>query len=120
MARKTGPQKAARDIVGARSGGACEVGLRGCTGAAVDIQHRRARGMGGSRLASTNLPSSLIAVCRNCHSWIEGHLEVARLRGWSVRQSVGQPAGVPVLRLGEWVLLDDEGGISPVDLIAGS
>lgn len=115
MRRKTGPAKFVQDIIDARSGGNCEVGLHGCTGMAVDIQHRRARGMGGSRLASTNLPGSLLAVCRSCHSRIEGNLVVARVNGWSVRQAVANPGGVAVLRLGVWVLLGDDGSVTEVD-----
>ena len=102
-----------------RSNGDCEIGLTGCTGTAVEIQHRRARGAGGSRRPETNLASNSLAVCRSCHSWIESNLGVARVRGWSVRQSVGQPGLVPVLRLGVYVLLDDEGGWVEVDEPSG-
>lgn len=71
--------------------------------------------MGGSRLASTNLPGSLLAVCRSCHTYIEGNLGESRLKGWSVRQSVAYPAEVEVLRLGTWVFLGDDGTIVEVE-----
>lgn len=108
--RKTGFPPATLALIEARSNGLCEVGLSGCAGGAVEVQHRRARGAGGSRRPETNAASNGLGVCRSCHAHIEGNLEVARVRGWSVRQSVGQPGLVPVLRLGVYVLLDDEGG----------
>lgn len=115
MRRKTGFPPATIALIEARSNGLCEVGLPGCGGLAVEIQHRRARGAGGSRRPETNAAGNGIGTCRSCHSWIESHLEVSRVRGWSVRQSVSTPADVPVLRLGQWVLLSDCGQVVELD-----
>ena len=79
------------------------------------LQHRRARGMGGSRAADTNTPANLVTVCGHatepdrCHQWIESHPVEAERLGYRVRQGAN-PAGVPVLTATHgWVLLDNEG-----------
>jgi hypothetical protein len=69
----------------------------------VSIQHRRARGMGGTDLAEGSL-ANLLVICgdgvRCCHGWIEiGERGEAERRGLWVRHATdadGQP--VPVER----------------------
>ena len=41
----------------------------------------------------------------------------ARDRGWIVRQGA-DPREIPVYRHRQWVLLDDEGGLSPAGVVA--
>lgn len=104
-----------RARVMARSGGYCEVRVNGCWDEASQLHHRRPRGIGGSRNPSTGQASNALNVCLPCHN----HLETAeraesRDRGWLVRQG-SDPREVPVFRYRRWVLLDDEGGITPVE-----
>lgn len=54
------------------------------------LQHRRARGMGGSVRLDTNLPQNLVTLCGSattgCHGWVETHREAAQDAGWTIRQ----------------------------------
>lgn len=104
-----------RARVMARSGGFCEVRVAGCGGEASQLHHRRARGMGGSRNRATGQASNAVSVCLPCHDYIETNRELARDRGWLVRQGVN-PCDIPVYRYRQWVLLDDEGGLRPVEV----
>jgi len=84
------------------------------------IQHRRARGMGGSSKASTSSPANGLLLCGSgttgCHGWTESHPAEAAFLGWRVTQ-FDDPTHVPVWRTtplgGEWVLLDDDGNSTP-------
>lgn len=106
-----------RARVMARSGGFCEIRAVGCWDEASQIHHRRPRGLGGSKNPATGQASNALAVCVVCHSHAESHRSDALDRGWIVRQGHA-PAEVPVFRYGRWVLLDDEGGIAPVEVTA--
>ena len=102
----------------ARSGGFCEVRVAGCWDEASQAHHRRPRGLGGSKNPTTGQASNGLMVCLPCHQ----HLETveraeARDRGWLVRQGA-DPAEIPVYRYRRWVLLDDEGGITPAGVVA--
>lgn len=103
-----------RARVMARSGGFCEVRTPRCWDEASQIHHRRPRGLGGSRNPATGQASNALAVCTACHDHLETAERAEALdRGWIVRQ--GQdPSMVPVYRYRKWVLLDDQGGLSPV------
>lgn len=101
----------------ARSGGFCEVRVSGCWDEASQAHHRRPRGLGGSRNPQTGQASNGLMVCLPCHDYLERNRIVARDNGWIVRQSA-DPALVPVHRYRRWVLLDDQGGIAPVDVTA--
>lgn len=105
----TGFPKDVQDIILARSSGMCEVMLPCCTFQAVEIQHRRARGAGGTRRPETNYPSNGLAVCRPCHSFIESHPLVALEKGWRVPQSLS-PAQESVVWRQQRLWLDDFGG----------
>lgn len=79
-----------REIVKARAGGRCEVGLRAvCLGGVDSLHHREAYGMGG-RPGAADSPEELLAVCgdgtRGCHGWIEANPKTAALDGvgWKV------------------------------------
>lgn len=59
-----------------RSGETCEMcggSLTGVLRELVEIQHRRARGMGGTSLPDTHLMSNLLVLHGACHHWIERH-----------------------------------------------
>ena len=101
----------------ARSGGYCEVRASGCWDEASQLHHRRPRGMGGSRSPVTGSASNAAACCVQCHAWAESHRELAMDRGWIVRQGA-DPREIPVYRYRRWVLLDDEGGITPAGVVA--
>ncbi len=80
-----------------RCGGACW----GERGLAYSLQHRRARGMGGTERPDTNMPQNGILLCGSgsgdsgCHSWAESHRGEARAHGWAIRQDQ-DPLLVPV------------------------
>lgn len=111
-----------------RSGGMCEGRTPACIapGGAVgllprykvSIQHRRARGMGGSRLAETHTLDNLLLLCGSgttgCHGWVENRERAAALaRGlWIGHDHDDAGALIPasayplVLHSGRRVLLD--------------
>lgn len=84
-----------------------------CRGAGGQVHHRVPRGMGGaSRSTETHTLPNVLLLCPTCHGWIETHRDAAYTAGWLVHR--GQdPALVPVLRWGRWVLLDSGGGVEP-------
>lgn len=110
--RRTGFPPLVRTLVLERSGGRCEI----CDeyDSDVELHHRRCRGMGSTRRPETNMPSNCLALCAHCHHCrVESYRAEAYDNGWLVRQS-HNPADVPVLRRGLWVVLDNEGGFEPV------
>lgn len=105
----TGFPPKVRKIVVERSGGYCE----GCAYHRADqIHHRRPRGMGGSSAADTNTASNALALCYGCHEGVESRRQAAEIYGWLVPQGFS-PRDRPVLRRGDWVLLDDDGAVIP-------
>jgi hypothetical protein len=115
--RDTGPDRATVNTVlerdgyqCVRCGGACH----GERGVDWSIQHRRARGMGGSSRPDTSAPQTLILLCGSattgCHGWVESHRVEAVAYGWAVRQT-DDPLTRPVLHsLHGWVYLTADGG----------
>lgn len=87
-------------------------------GGFYSLQHRRARGMGGSSRIDTNLPSNLVLVHGSgvtlCHGHIESHRDEAARRGFNVAQRLN-PTEVPLLvrsgPAGQWVRFDVLGGV---------
>ena len=82
----------------------------------MSIQHRRARGMGGTRQPNTNSPSNLILLCgdgvRGCHGHIEQNRAEARKMGYNIPQFVANPETIPVQYWdGRTYLLKDDGGM---------
>lgn len=108
----TGISRKTRAVVLQRAEGRCERCGIPLDGFFYSIQHRRARGMGGSKLPGTNLPGNLVALCGSattgCHGWTESHPTEAWVVGLRVGQSE-DPTKRALKRLDEWVLLADDG-----------
>ena len=115
--RRTGPNQATRLLVANRDHWRC---VRcGCdlSDGSGNLQHRRARGMGGTRRSDVNAPHNLILLCGSgttgCHGHVETHREEARRAGWAVPQSA-DPGDVPVTYPdGRLYLLAADGGRTP-------
>lgn len=71
------------------SGGGC-AGCGRATG--LNVQHRRARGSGGSSDERKRRPCNGVALCGSgttgCHGWTEAHPDHARLLGWRLDPGV--------------------------------
>lgn len=110
MTRQTGPTQKVRDLVHARDESRCIV----CGETyLLQVHHRRPRAAGGTRRPETNGPANLVVVCLEHHVWLEKNRDLARQRGYLVRQHV-DPADVPLVHCGEWVYLTDDGGVVPL------
>jgi hypothetical protein len=109
-----GPSRKTREIVLERDDHCCVVCVRSIIGRPYSLQHRRARGMGGSRDPLTDSPANLITTCGSgvtgCHGRIEANPDEAREHGWRVDQG-RDPRQVPVRHHHRWVLLDEFGGL---------
>jgi 5-methylcytosine-specific restriction protein A len=119
MKKKIGAAEAAPDwpevrrALLARCRGRCEL----CAGEMLgrwEANHRRPRGMGGTRRSGTHALTNLTALHPHCHKWLTEHPAEGRGLGQFVRQHQ-DPAEMP-LRLfgGTWVLLTPEGRYGPV------
>lgn len=119
MARYTGFSPETKELIAARSSGMCEVMQPGCTQFGEQIHHRRPRGLGGSRRASTNTASNGLMVCVSCHAYIESRRDRSLRNGWLVPQS-REPRQVAVLwRVKHSRFLDDVGGFTaPAEEVA--
>lgn len=107
MSRRTGFPPLVRSLIYDRSGGCCE--LCGEWASDAECHHRRPRQSGGTRREDTNTASAGLLLCAACHRRVESYRAAAYDNGWLVRQS-HSPLEVPVLRRGQLVYLDDEGG----------
>lgn len=95
MRRDTGFSKAVSAAIMLRDGGCVRCGgaCHGERGRDFSLQHRRARGMGGSRRQDTNEPQNGIVLCGSatsaggCHQWVESNRLAARDHGWAIWQS---------------------------------
>lgn len=120
-ARDTGPTAKVVALVWRRDEGCCVSCGRQCVFAdrstGWSVQHRRARGMGGTRQPDANQPQNLIVLCGSattgCHGWVESHREAALLNGWAVKSN-SDPLREPVLH---WLYgvtyLHEDGSITP-------
>jgi hypothetical protein len=123
----------ARELIITRDEGSCVVcgrmvvdTLDGHPLAEYSIQHRRARGMGGSRDKATVSPANGVVMCghatspNGCHHTVESRPAWGEARGYRVDQGVN-PSHVPVWCVDKgWVLLDDFGGWTSLDVPFGS
>lgn len=97
--RRTGPSTETREAVFRRDGDRCvRCGMFVRTWGA-SIQHRKPRGMGGTKDPSINSAANLIVLCgdgvRGCHGWVESHRDEAHAAGWSLPWWE-DPTAVPV------------------------
>lgn len=115
--RSTGPDRATVMLVLNRDGYRCircSVPIEGERGSDWSLQHRRPRGLGGTRRLDANSPSNLISLCGSattgCHGHVESYRAEAYTAGWLVSIHA-DPANVPVLvdHGSRWVYLDSEG-----------
>ena len=87
-----------------------------CDRPGVDVHHRLPRGRGGARHDRDVFAlSRLLWLCRDDHLWVESHRLLAYGLGLLVRHGVTPCSEIPVLRHRRWVLLDDNGGVVPVE-----
>lgn len=113
--RYTGPRPKTLDALRERCGLRCERCATPFTHSnGGDPHHRRPRGMGGSSETGTNRLGNLVGICRPCHDHIESHRARSLAEGWLVPQG-RDPRSVPVLSQlhGGWVLLSDDGSVTP-------
>ncbi len=81
----------------------------GCGRADVTAQHRRRRGMGGSKDPLISTPANGVPLCGSgttgCHGWTERHPLDARLLGWALEAHEDQLAAPFWTRFGwrRWV-----------------
>lgn len=110
--RKTGPSQGTRATVIRRDAGRCVRCGRMLGTTPFSIQHRKARGMGGTSDPQINSPANLILLCGDgvtgCHGWVESHREAAREGGWGIH-SWDDPTEVPVQYLDGVYYLDADG-----------
>jgi 5-methylcytosine-specific restriction protein A len=121
--RQTGPTYTIRMLVVERDQRACA-----CCGKTIgsgqwSMQHRLARGAGGTSNPLINAPSNLITLCGSatspgCHLTAESREAGSHDAGFWLHH--GQdPATVPVRHaLHGWVLLDNHGGYKPAERTA--
>jgi 5-methylcytosine-specific restriction protein A len=121
----TGPSRATRALVKQRANDRCEVCSQYITDAMpYSLQHRRARGMGGSSLVWVNSPINLLYVCGSattpdmCHLAVEDNRKRDENieRGYVIPKNGNQhPASVPVLLWGfQWAYLTPNGYYEPI------
>lgn len=101
-------ERKARQDVAARSRGLCEVCPELHQGS--DWHHRVRKSQGGPWSASNGL-----WLCRRVHDWVTGNPHGARVKGWGL-ESHEDPATEPVLYRGEWVVLGDDGAVTPTHI----
>jgi hypothetical protein len=97
--RDTGPSRKVRALVLARDGFACAGCGKSIVGRPYSLQHRNARGMGGTSRAAANSPERLVVLCGDgvtgCHGLAESRDPLMHARGlWLY--SWEDPAAVPV------------------------
>jgi 5-methylcytosine-specific restriction enzyme A len=106
----------ARDLIRDRDG-CCVL----CGGPDVDAHHRLPRGRGGARWDQSRVAlSRLVWLCRECHRWVESRRTLAYGLGLLVRHGITPCSAIPVSRHGRWVLLTDDGLLTPTDSPAAS
>lgn len=116
----TGPDKGTRLLVKDRDLGACACCGNEITSGWYSLQHRFARGGGGTSNPAINTPANLILLCGSatspggCHLACEARTPLLNEMGFWLK-SGQDPAATPVAHASHgWVLLDTEGGYTPV------
>ena len=120
--KSTGPTRATRELVLERDDYTCALCGKAILGKPYSLQHRRAKGMGGSSRPDANSPAVLITLCGSatspdgCHLWCEQRNAEAEDLGFVIPvNSDVDPATVPVhhCTFGMVFLLHD-GTVKPV------
>lgn len=93
--RDTGPSRQVRELVLARDGLTC-VCCGQWTGWSRNLQHRKARGMGGTTDPMANSPVNLLNMTPECHQRVERRGTEDHAKGYWLRQDE-DPAMVPVM-----------------------
>lgn len=102
-----------RRIVNSRSGGFCELFFAGCYQCADEMHHRISQKLGGRHRTGadrSDRASNLLHICTWCHLLVTNEPAMAYERGWALRERQESTAE-PLLYRGEWVYLDDAGGV---------
>jgi hypothetical protein len=114
--RSAGPTAETRSLVVARDRGRCVA----CGRETAQLQHRRARGMGGTADPAANQPANLVLLCGSATTGCHGRAEDRRdpwgeRQGYVIRHGAGVPAAAdtPLWWHGQAVVLDDAGGWKP-------
>lgn len=94
----------------------------GCGQPATNIQHRKARGMGGTRSVSVGHPANGLPMCGSgttgCHGWTEANPAHALALGWRLDQAADPTLSVfwSVAGPWRWNLVDTAGLLHYVDI----
>lgn len=107
-----------RFAIWTRDAGCCALCAKPITGS-FSINHRRPRGMGGSRDPLTKTAANGVLLCgdgvQGCHGYVTSHVSWSKWNGHTVPQGC-DPSLVPLwhARYG-WVLLNADATYTPVD-----
>lgn len=83
----------ARRLVMTRAGWRCQ---RCGAGRQLQVHHRVAKQMGGTRSPLIHDPRLLVVLCATCHAWAHSRVTEARESGWILRRSeVFDASGLP-------------------------
>ena len=96
----------AKTLILKRARGKCEICGVSCING--QIHHRRPRGMGGSKSASTGSAANGVLLHPACHLKVETNRNEALNRGWLVRQG-NDPEVEPFRRYDGWFLFKADG-----------
>ena len=107
----------AKELVRQRSKECCE--LCGTRANEPQYHHRRPRGMGGTRRKESGDVANALYLHFKCHERVERNRMEALEKGWLIRQS-DEPILVPVVRMGEWVVLNNDGTYTTINIRQGS
>lgn len=72
--------------------------------------------MGGTTISYLNRPANLITLCSSCHRRIESERAWAYGNGLLLPSGGPRPYQRPIRRGDGWVLLDDDGGMTPTTM----
>lgn len=98
-----------KTIIRARAKNLCE--LCGLPVVSAQYHHRNPRRMGGTSRESLGWASNCLYLHPKCHENVERNRKQGLENGW-LCYSNDTPSEIPVLRMGKWVLLNDDGTIT--------
>ncbi|GAA4626711.1 hypothetical protein GCM10023196_036060 [Actinoallomurus vinaceus] len=123
--RHTGPDRVTRELVLERDHYSCAHCGRSVLYGPYSLQHRVARGMGGTTDPAINRPSNLVTLCGSatspggCHLACEERDPAMRKLGFWVKRGIN-PADIPVAHAAYgWVFLMDDGTVQHPDSWGG-